>query len=90
MIKGKTKSGFQFEYDERILTDWRFVSAVTKSTADNEVQKMIGITEIANLLVVDMNALIEHLKNDNDGFAPSEKVMLELTEIMEASKTAKN
>ncbi len=90
MIKGKTKSGFQFEYDERILTDWRFVSAVAKSTADNDVQKMLGITEIANLLVVDMNALIEHLKKDNDGFAPSEKVMLELTEIMNASKTAKN
>jgi hypothetical protein len=90
MIKGKTKSGFQFEYDERILTDWRFVSAVAKSTADNDVQKMLGITEIANLLVVDMDALIEHLKKDNDGFAPSEKVMLELTEIMNASKTAKN
>lgn len=90
MIKGKTKSGFQFEYDERILTDWRFVSAVAKTTADNEVQKMLGITEIANLLVVDMGALIEHLKKDNDGFAPSEKVMLELTEIMNASKTAKN
>lgn len=90
MIKGKTKSGFQFEYDERILTDWRFVSAVAKSTADNDVQKMIGITEVANLLVVDLDALIEHLKKDNDGFAPSEKVMLEITEIMEASKTAKN
>jgi hypothetical protein len=90
MIKGKTKSGFQFEYDERILTDWRFVSAVAKSTADNDVQNMLGITEIANLLVVDMDALIEHLKKDNDGFAPSEKVMLELTEIMNASKTAKN
>lgn len=90
MIKGKTKSGFQFEYDERILTDWRFVSAVAKSTADNDVQKMLGITEIANLLVVDMDALIEHLKKDNDGFAPSEKVMLELTEIMNASKSAKN
>lgn len=90
MITGKTKSGFQFEYDERILTDWRFVSAVAKTTADNEVQKMIGITEVANLLVVDMDALIEHLKKDNDGFAPSEKVMLEITEIMEASKTAKN
>ena len=90
MIKGKTKSGFTFEYDERILTDWRFVSAVAKTTADNEVQKMLGITEIANLLVVDMDALIEHLKKDNDGFAPSEKVMLELTEIMNASKTAKN
>lgn len=85
MVTGKTKSGFEYSYDERILTDWRFVSAVAKTTADNNVDKLLGMTEIANLLIVDMDALQEHIKADNDGFIPTESVMNELTEIMQGA-----
>lgn len=87
MVVGKTSTGFDYEYDERILSDWRFVEGVAKTTSDNQIERMQGMVSIVNLLLGDETALIKHLQELNDGFVPSEKMMEEITDIMNGSGT---
>ena len=47
-----TKSGFEFEVDERIFTDYRFVDAIAKCSMD-KVSEIQGTAELVNLLFGD-------------------------------------
>ena len=91
MIEGKTSTGFKFSYDERLLTDWRIMEAI--STADSPYNnKMVkGTTDLINFLLGDQkDGLMEHIKKSNDGFIPVDKLRKELFEILGASKESKN
>lgn len=85
-MEGTTKSGFNFKVDERVLKDWRFTMALSKMENRGEPMEVLrGMDEMASLLLGDqMKAFIEHIKAKNGGFAPTEAVIAELKEILEA------
>jgi len=90
MIGGTTKTGFIFEVDERILQDWRLTKALVKTQKGTAVEKLVGADEMVSLLLGDKSDdLMSHLMELNEGFAPMEKLMAEITDIMSSVK-AKN
>ena len=84
-ITGKTKTGFSYSFDNRILTDWDFISLLGTIT-DEEKKDSEKITNLQKLLRLILgekqtNDLIDHIRDMNDGFAPLEEVMKEFGEI---------
>jgi hypothetical protein len=90
-MQGTTKSGYQFEIDDRILSDWRFTLALTKcQSKKNPLDGLEGIQEMAQLLFGDKYAeFMEFIASKNDGYVPAEVVMSEIQDIFE-SKIPKN
>lgn len=87
-----TKSGFEYQVDPRILTDWRFTMAVAKTQNGKDMEKLAGLEEMATLLLGDeqYSKMMQHISERNQGFVPADKVIAEMTDIMEASKETKN
>lgn len=94
MVKGKTKSGIEFEIDKRITSDARFLYYLTKmqnkdvdvsenSEALMGMLKLIFGTDAGVIRFMDAVAYV------NDGVCDVEKMMEELTDIFEVLK-AKN
>ena len=50
MIEGKTKSGFKFKIDERILSDWRLVDAIGLSESDDASEQIRGVRNLVQLV----------------------------------------
>lgn len=92
MITGITKSGFKFKVDEKVLTDWRFTTALIKTQKGSDMEKLEGASDMVNMVFGSdgEKKLIEHICKKNGGMCPSEKVMEELTEIISSSPQTKN
>lgn len=91
MVKGETKSGFKFEIDKRVFTDWGIMQAIADIESGEPTKTMVGITSLANMMLGKngMNELLKHIRDNNDGFAPIESVQNELIEIFNASDDSK-
>ena len=96
MITGTTPTGFEFEVDERVLNDYRFVEALAMAESDDSAKKLEGITTLPGLLLgtKDKKRLMEKISAENDGFIPQEVVYEEIFAIInlvsEVSKNVKN
>ena len=91
MIEGKTKSGFKFAIDERILSDWRLVDAIGMSESDDASDQIRGVRNLMKLILGDQaDALKKHIADKNEGFVPSEQVTDLITEIITTAKEIKN
>lgn len=91
MINGKTKSGFKFAIDERILSDWRLVDAIGMSESEDASEQIRGVRDLMKLILGEQaDALKKHIADQNDGFVPSDKVTALITEIITISREIKN
>ena len=91
MIEGKTKSGFEFEIDERILTDWRLIDAIGLSESTDASEQIRGVRDLAKLVLGEQaDALKKHIADKNNGFIPVDKMTDAITEIITISKELKN
>lgn len=85
MIKGKTKSGFKFEIDERKAQDYRFLRGFSQALKGGE-DALKGLDAFEFFVgSIQMDALIIHIAEQNDGICPSDKVILEVTEMVQAA-----
>ncbi len=84
-ITGKTSSGFSYSFDNRILTDWDFVSLLGSITDEEkkEAEKIASLQKLLKLILGESQTsdLVKHIRDLNDGFAPLEEVMKEFGEI---------
>lgn len=85
MIKGKTKSGFEYEISENCLKDWRFLTLIKAMRKHNQIKQVDAFVEYIEYLLGDegVERLSEHLVDEN-GNVPIESVIAEFNEIMEA------
>lgn len=98
MITGTTKSGFSFEIDERILTDYRYVRKSTKlmkeiaSDEESELAVIDGMFELIEMVLGEdqANALADHIADQHDGYADITIVQKEFFEITASVKELKN
>lgn len=91
MIQGKTKTGFKFETDERVLDDWRLILNIERAESNNLTEKVKGVAELVHLLLGDNEAkLMEHIAKRNEGFVPTEAIISELASIISKTKELKN
>lgn len=87
-MTGKTKTGFEYDIDDRILTDWRLTTAIVETRDKDDFKKLKASQQIAKLLLGEdgLDALLEHVAGQNEGFVPTEKFMGELQDIFETQK----
>lgn len=91
MIEGKTKTGFKFKVDERVLDDWRLITNIEMAESDNLSDKVKGVTALVHLLLGNNEEkLMEHISKKNNGFIPTEAIINELANIITATKELKN
>lgn len=84
MAAGTTKSGFSFDVNPAMLSDWRVASAIAETQGDDDAAKLTGAVKLVKLLLGKAEAdLCEHVKRE-DGTVQTEDVMREVGEIMEA------
>ena len=85
MVTGKTKTGFEYSIDERIVKDYRYVRALAKLNKGDSAEKFIAFDQISTLMLSDkVDDLITHVETLHDGYAPIEAIGAEVTEIIEA------
>lgn len=88
-ITGETSTGFKYSFDDRILKDWDYLSLLRKLTDKKKEIKnteKLGLTQDMFLLVLgeeETKKLVEHVKKNNDGFAPMEAISNEFYEILQ-------
>lgn len=94
MRKGITRTGFECEFDERILDDMRFLDLLADLLEDDvsELEAIAKTSKLVTMLLGKDNkkALYEHLAALNDGFVPSTVVMEEVFDVMKADGDIKN
>lgn len=94
MIKGKTSTGFEYEYDETRLDDMRFVDvlAVVVDPDAPPFDKIAGASKLLTMLLGEdlKKQLYEHIGKDNGGRVPRAELEQALEEIMQARGAEKN
>ena len=91
VITGKTKDGFEYKIDKRLMNDWRLLSFISLTESSVPTDQIRGASGLVTLLLGDQEqALMEFLKEKNDGFVPVEAVTDVLAEIITATKEVKN
>lgn len=90
-MQGETNSGFKYEIDERILSDWDFVMLLPKTGSENPIERLTAVNDIAVMLLGDkgLERLKKHIKSKNDGYCPAAAVETEIVSILQ-SKPLKN
>lgn len=83
MIKGKTRTGFEFEINENIKTDWRFVRgfALTQKKAEGAEGVVNTVNFVSLILGENEEALYKHLE-EKLGEVQTEAVLNEVADIM--------
>ena len=90
-MEGKTKSGFKFSIDERILGDWRLLTAIAKSESNDQAEQIKGTYDLVSLILGDKEKdLMDFISSKNDGFVPTDKVAETITEILTTVRELKN
>lgn len=85
MVQGKTKTGFEYSIDERIVKDYRYVRALAKLNKGDNIDKFLAFDQISTLMLGNkVDDLICHVEKLNDGYASIEAIGAEMTEIIEA------
>ena len=91
MIEGKTKNGFKFKIDERVMDDWRLLRNIAMSESTDPSEQIKGASNLVTLLLGDQeSALMEFIAKKNEGFVPSSVVTDMVTEILTSVKELKN
>ena len=76
MLKGKTKTGFQYEFDEKILKNYELVELLAE--VDNDP---LVLPKIFKMLLGDrVEELKDHVR-DADGVVDIEKMLTEFQDI---------
>ena len=88
MIKGTTKTGFEFEIDEERVNNMEFIDALTELdetsvSNGNAGEIMALISKLLKFILTkeQKKALYDHVRNDK-GLVPIEKVQAELLDII--------
>ena len=91
MINGKTKSGFKYEIDERVINDWRLLKYIAMSESSDPSEQIKGASNLVSLLLGNQEqALMEHLSKENDGYVPAVAVTEAITDIITSVNELKN
>lgn len=91
IIEGKTKSGFKFAVDDRVINDWDLVDAIGMSESDDASEQIRGMRILTKLILGDqVNALKKHVAKAHDGFHPSDVMTAEIAEIITLVRELKN
>ena len=75
-----TKTGFKCDINEKILNDYRFVKAISKTKSKDLLIRASSLFNLVELLLGDDTELINHCTED--GIANTERVEEEIIDII--------
>lgn len=82
MIRGKLKSGFQYEIDEKSLDNMEFIEAL----ADAEGDDPLAFIKVINILLgKEQKLALYNILRNKDGRVPIEATAQAVAEIMESA-----
>lgn len=87
MIKGTTKSGFEFEIQEEVFDDYELLETLVEAGNGDNMAVFHAIDMILD--GAQKNRLKEHVRNEK-GRVPASAMVKGLMDIMEASNAGKN
>lgn len=87
MVRGKTKSGFEFEIDEEILDDYDFLEMLCKID-EGEVSLTVKMVDML-LGAEQKERLKKHVRSES-GKVSAKKLLAEVMEIFQETKEGKN
>lgn len=91
-MKIKTKSGFEWNVNEKKISDWRYVKAAARINSGNEAAILEGITFCIPFILGEdgEKALIDHVEENE--MVDTEKMIAEFLEITQliGEKTKKS
>lgn len=93
MVKGTTKSGINFEIDERIKEDTRLVQFSTEMHSDDELIRSQALFDMLGLIFGGRNGVLSFqntVASVHEGVCSTEYLIAELSEIMEAVNLKKS
>ena len=89
-MKGKTSTGFKYEVDDKIRTDWRFTLALADMDSGDESRALQGSVSVVRMLLGKQEqAFYDHIA-DEDGHIDIQKVFLGVGEILRAMQEKKS
>lgn len=81
MVSGTTSTGFEFNVNEKVVNDWRFISAVSDAESNDDAIKIRGTVQMVRILLGSKETdLMEHVKQE-DGTVPFDQIEKEVVEI---------
>lgn len=88
MIGGTTKSGFEFEANDKMLKDWDYVEALDKMRTKPKETTLDEVKRVITSLISDkgFTALKDHVRKLNEGIADVTAIASEFNEIVEMCK----
>lgn len=94
MRRGKTRTGFECEFDERIADDMRFLDLLAELMGE-DLDDMDAIVKSSKLITMLLGKdlkkkMYDHVAELNDGFVPSQAVMAEVFDILKTDSDLKN
>lgn len=91
-MEGKTKSGFEYKINEKVFSDWRFITAASKTQGATSSEQLAGAVKMVELVLgpEGYEDLMRFIAENNEGNVPAEAVMSEVTEIINAFRDSKN
>lgn len=91
MIEGKTKNGFKYKIDERVLDDWRLLKYIALSESNDQSEQIRGASNLVSLLLGEQEpAMMDFIAKKNKGFVPADSVIGMITDILTSVKELKN
>lgn len=86
MLKGMTNSGFEFEVDERLVSDWRIVKAISAVESKDAGKQLKALTDLVDLFLGEAGEerLMAFLAEKNDGIIPQSAVYATIKEMFNA------
>lgn len=94
MLTGTTSTGFEFQVNEDVISDWRFITAIADAESGNGHAAIQGTAQLVRLLFDKKTEqkLMEHVKRE-DGIVPIQAVQAEVTDVFKfisENRVAKN
>ncbi len=101
-MKGTTKSGFEYEIDERILGDWRVIKQLAKMNKFKDVKEgeedgqivlefIEVMSEVEELIFADKGeALEKFILENHDGYTSPVILFKDIMSIFDGAKELKN
>lgn len=89
-MKGKTASGFKFDIDVEVLKEWDFIDLMAQAESDDDSEKIkASVGLVKYIFGANYKKFIDHIKKQNNGHAPVEAVLNEVTAILSACNETK-
>lgn len=84
MIKGKTRSGFEFSVNEEIAEDWRVAKALAATQSKKNEEQISGAVKLVQMILGDQEEDLMQSVMDESGIVKVQDIFDNVSDILTA------